>query len=147
MLVIAVIIILLIFLSKSKTFVPENKIVDSSLFEVPRYDELNSCQMDCSFGNSIFHEECVGFNGCEDSLFLRNKSYCEKDSDCIVDFGCCAEDCKDNCSSVNFCSVSNNKFIEAHAFSCVENIICKKRLSCIGSFQTACLNKICRIIS
>ncbi|MBC8500794.1 MAG: hypothetical protein ISS25_01945 [Nanoarchaeota archaeon] len=141
-------IIIIIILSNSRTFVPENRIVDSLKIELAKPSELTSCQIDCSLNDGVFHEECIGFNGCEDSSYLRSRTYCEKDSDCVVDLGCCTESCKDDeCLEASLCAVSNKEYVSAHSFSCENNIICREKVKCIGSYKTTCFSDVCRIIS
>ncbi|MFC2135176.1 hypothetical protein ACFLTH_11210 [Bacteroidota bacterium] len=143
---IIILIIVVIIISKNKTFIPENQIINHKNYEILRNAELTSCQKDCSLGKGDFHEECIGFNGCENSPFLRNRDYCEKDSDCVVDFGCCTYSCE-KASCLNFCAVSNRVFVEAHSFSCENNIICTKKEQCFDEFKIKCFNNKCRILS
>ena len=135
-------------LSVSRTFVPDSRIINPYLLEESKISELISCQSDCTLGDDVFHEECLNYNGCENSPYLKDKSYCESDSDCLLDLGCCAQECKGaECINTKFCAVSNEKFIKAHSFSCNGNIICEKNIECKGSFKTACISNICRIVS
>ncbi len=137
--------LLVFFLSKKETFVPENLIVNYSYFEERKPEELVSCQLDCTMNDGLFHEECIGFNGCTDSLYLIKKDYCEVDSDCVVNLGCCLNAC-DDCFSEKFCSVSNKFFVEAHSFSCRNSILCSEEFFCKSFSKTVCLNNVCRII-
>ena len=79
---------------------------------------------------------------------LKKRPCCEKDSDCLVDFGCCSDSCiNDNCFNKKMCDVSNSEYIKKHSFSCDKNVDCKEKVECISSFESECVNNICRIIS
>lgn len=141
------IIILVILIPENKNIVPENIILNYSSLEILNFD-FTSCQIDCTFGEGIFHEECIGFNGCEDSPYLRNKYYCENDSDCEIDLGCCSTLCKGlKCFSSSFCAVANSESIKAHEFSCEYNIECVRKESCKGNYEASCRNNTCRILN
>ncbi|MBU1849539.1 MAG: hypothetical protein ABIC91_01540 [Nanoarchaeota archaeon] len=114
-------------------------------FRTLQKSEFISCQPDCSFLDNKFHEECVGFNGCKDNIFLRDKNYCEDDSDCTYFFGCCASECVGSeCFNAKFCPVTNKIFSKAQKLSC-ENIDCVKKSSCKVSKRIVCVNNACLI--
>jgi len=146
--VIVIIVVLIIFSSRNKLFIPENKVANTTRLEVSKPDELTSCQMDCTLNDGVFHEECIGYNGCVDSLFIKDKGYCEDDSDCVIDLGCCYDTCQGGeCINIDYCGVSNKQFVLAHGFSCKNNIICKERKKCRSFSDVSCLNNVCRIVS
>lgn len=146
--IIGLIIVLSVILSVSKTFVPNNKIIDPYVLEEVKMNELISCQSDCTMGDNVFHEECLNYNGCENTPYLKDKVYCENDYDCLPDLSCCAEECEGSeCVDIKYCAVSNKKYIQAHSFSCKRNILCDDHVKCKGSFKTACVFNTCKIIS
>ncbi len=136
----------IIVLSKNKVFVPENMIYDNYQFETNIGGELISCQMDCTFGDGVFHEECLGFNGCVDSEFLKERTYCQEDEDCIMDVGCCFEECMNCKIDTKYCPISNKKYAAAHRFGCKNNIKCYEKEECMAFSNVKCVAHNCRII-
>ncbi len=140
-------IVMIIISSRNRLFVPQNMIDDYSDLEISVKSELVSCQLDCSINDGQFHEECIGFNGCKDSFFLRDKDYCEKNSDCAIDLGCCLRLCEgDECLNAKICPASNNRFIESHRFGCENSVACNNDRSCNGFKNSVCVSNKCRII-
>lgn len=146
-LAIVIVILFVIFYNRGDSYV-EKGVVNYLLFEHPPGQGITSCQPDCTFVDRTFHSECVGFNGCEDTPFIRDREYCEQDSDCVVDFGCCTESCEElGCEEDSgFCSVSNSHYAKAHSFSCNGNVLCSRHVKCKSNYETACVENKCRIL-
>jgi len=145
-LVILGIIIFIIVISYGKLFVPEDKILKPKNFELPKESDLISCQLDCTLNDGVFHEKCIGYNGCEDNNFLRDSGYCEEDSDCVLDLGCCIDLCQgDECLNQKYCRSSNEKYVKAHEFSCQYGIKCESHSTCLEYKNAKCLFNRCRI--
>ncbi len=145
-----ILIIILIISSKNKVFIPESLILDSGEFEIMTEENFISCQIDCTLNDGIFHEECLGFNGCEGTDYYKDKAYCEQDLDCVTDLGCCLNICDDNietCHNIRYCQTSNKQYVDAHKFSCEMNgITCTLSSECREMNNAKCVHNKCRII-
>ena len=141
--VILLLIITLVF--RNRVFVPINKIYNPRRLEFTKDEKMVSCQIDCSLNDFKFHEECIGYNGCENSSYIKNSNYCEKDSDCVLDESCCFNSC-DDCVDLDYCPVSNKYYFKAHSFSCNNTIFCNEVISCRNFSVVKCVSNSCRII-
>ena len=142
-----VLLVVIALLTGQSSFVSKNEVLSAKNGEVQRPEVIVSCQSDCTMNDGRFHPECVGFNGCKNSSFLKNRVYCEEDSDCVVDTGCCNKVCNGSeCDALDFCDVSNKQYVDAHKISCGTNIICSQRLTCKPFEEAVCRNNQCRII-
>ena len=143
--VLIVFFLLIVISKKASLFIGNNEMIDPLIFENPISAELASSQLDCTLFDNTFHEECIGFNGCEDNNFLRNQDYCEQNSDCSVNFACCSIPCSgSDCFQAKFCDVANNQFISAHNYGCA-NVECTKEVSCKEALDIICQNNGCKI--